>query len=156
MSKAITALLIISAFINIFLGGYVFYVSDIEDTIWLLQYTIDLDKTGNLTGDSMIPIAKEGDIPFLKEISEDERLYLGSIYSYKKNKTQEGEIRFLDEENNDTKKNILHRLIGHVNCAEYDEIIYVFKGDNNRVIDPPVRRKQVKEEMIGICFKHAC
>lgn len=83
---------------------------------------------------SMLPLLNQGDNLYYREISEDEILWLGKIYSY---------------ESGD--KYIVHRLVG-----KSDEDYYIFKGDSKLYTDKPVHRGEVTHELIAICFGGYC
>lgn len=83
---------------------------------------------------SMEPLLHRGDNLYYRELSENELLWLGEIYSY------EVEDR-----------TIVHRLVGQL-----EEDYYIFKGDNNDYIDAPVHRDQIGYELIAICFGGYC
>lgn len=71
----------------------------------------------------------------VRELQEDEKLKLGSIYIFKKPSNQS--------------KLIIHRLVG---CVDENCTKLIFKGDNNKVIDEFVNRSQVLYFVEGIKY----
>jgi len=68
-----------------------------------------------------------------RKLNQSEKLIIGRIYIYKR-----------DDEL------IIHRLVGKYDIC--NTTIYVFKGDRNLVVDSPVNRSQIIEEVQAIRF----
>ncbi len=101
----------------------------------------DVEGTG-----SMRPLLEKLAYPNIttvnKVLGENDSIHLGRIYIYTKDYVNE---------TNTTTKYIVHRLLGIYNIS--DEIIFIFKGDNNIYLDEIVHREQIIEEVVRINLK---
>lgn len=91
---------------------------------------------------SMHPTINKGIYPLIstrnRVLESNDTLYLGRIYIYRKNESSL----------------IVHRLVGVYNTSDFDqELIYVFMGDNNEIVDKPIKRDQIIEEVLGVNFE---
>lgn len=120
----------------------------------LLTVYIDYVANGNLPFEentvrgvvgsgSMIPLINKNIYPNIKTenyiLDMDDDVKVGRVYIYTR------------EEDDGNTTYIVHRLIGIYNIS--DEIVYVFRGDNNLYADKPVYRWQIVEEVRGVLFE---
>lgn len=94
-------------------------------------------STGDVAGTgSMSPSFDKGDLMYYKDVTENELLWLDSVYVYRVNET----------------KTTIHRLV-HTYIGEGGIEYFIFKGDNNPSVDEPITRDQVEKLLIGTCYK---
>lgn len=151
-------LMLISFTMVVICLGYIFHRQiEIENDIWDLKYgdemLVELQTTGQIIyrgvqgSGSMRPLIDKRIYPSLKTTNKDVTIETGEmideydlrkIYVYKK----------INETNHTSL--IMHRLVGVYNIT--NKTVYVFMGDNNDVVDEPVYREQIIEEIIGVKF----
>jgi len=144
--KLTTDIIVITLLVILLLGGIKIiididsYETRVEKVETALGNFVERDVEG--TG-SMRPLLEKRAYPNLSTINEvigeNDSIHLGRIYIYKKDVTNE---------TNTTTKYIIHRLLGIYNVS--DEILFIFKGDNNIYLDEPVYREQIIEEAVRI------
>ena len=90
---------------------------------------------------SMSPLIDKDIFPDLMTktvpLEQTDTIYLGKIYIY-------------EREGQNKTSWIIHRLVGVYETSDGD--LYIFKGDNNEVVDDPVYRNQILEEVVGVSF----
>jgi hypothetical protein len=111
---------------------------DHQETELTFAYTQEIDgKTTVACGsDSMGLDFDCGDVLYYRNLKSNEELIEGKIYLYK----------HPFEEN----KTISHRLVKDCSDGCYGMI---FKGDNNLISDPIVKREDVQKEILGVEYK---
>lgn len=98
------------------------------------QPTYFLDKTtAVVVSGSMVPTLNVDDHVLIERVDSSDDLIIGEIYIYKK-----GDMY------------IIHRLVREYYDETLNEVLYIFKGDNNRDYDYPVPRRYVVARAIRL------
>lgn len=104
----------------------------LEQKLTTYDYTIPSDEIGYVVGSgSMLPsMYPDTDIWMVDFNPSVDRVLCGQIYVYKKNNT-----------------NIIHRFVYEDNKGN----LY-FKGDNNLLLDKPIKKSKISKKVKGIIY----
>ncbi len=128
--------------------GLLVVVNQISNEVAQIRNELRLTTADLLADEYFRPIAGSGSMrpmmdlsvyPNLKTktraIDIDADLYLTRVYIYSR----------------DNETDVVHRLIGFWNITEPGEY-YIFMGDDNDMVDNPIIREQIYEELVGIRY----